>query len=147
MNDGAWPVFDPAQFINAFSDKHHSKLLGLRYDRHGDDWVELSMPYADHLVGDPETGILASGPILAMMDMAASVSVWVKGGHFRTQATLDLRVDYLRPATPGKTVTGRGECYRLTRSIAFVRGQAHDGDPDNPVAHVVGTYMFTDGFK
>jgi acyl-coenzyme A thioesterase PaaI-like protein len=31
----------------------------------------------------------------------------------------------------------------MTRSIAFVRGQAHDGDPSRPVAHVAGTYMFT----
>lgn len=59
------------------------------------------------------------------------------------QATLDLRVDYLRPATPGKTVIGRGECYRITRAIGFVRGQAHDGDPADPLAHVAGTFMFT----
>ncbi len=36
---------------------------------------------------------------------------------------------------------GRGECYRITRSIAFVRGQAHDGDPGDPLAHVAGTFM------
>jgi len=55
--------------------------------------------------------------------------------------TLDLRVDYLRPAVPERTVIGRGECYRLTRSIAFVRGIAHDGDPNDPVAHVAGTFI------
>jgi acyl-coenzyme A thioesterase PaaI-like protein len=54
---------------------------------------------------------------------------------------LDLRVDYLRPALPGRTVIGRGECYRLTRAISFIRGQAHDGDPADPLAHVAGTFM------
>jgi acyl-coenzyme A thioesterase PaaI-like protein len=78
------------------------------------------------------------------MDMATSMSIWIKQQRFRAQATLDLRVDYIRPATPGKAVIGRGECYRITRSVAFIRGQAHDGDPADPVAHVAGTYMFTD---
>src|SRR3546814_12771740 len=72
------------------------------------------------------------------------MAIWLKRGQFRPQATLDLRIDYLRPATPGKTVIGRGECYRITRSIAFIRGQAHDGDADDPLAHVAGTYMFLD---
>lgn len=77
-----------------------------------------------------------------MMDMATSMAIWTRLGQFRMQATLDLRIDYLRPATPGKTVIGRGECYRITRAIAFIRGQAHDGDPADPLAHVAGTYMF-----
>jgi len=73
--------------------------------------------------------------------MAASIAIWIRRAAFVPHATLDLRVDYLRPATPGKTVIGRGECYRITRSIAFVRGQAHDGDPADPLAHVAGTFM------
>ncbi|MFX5578868.1 PaaI family thioesterase, partial [Acinetobacter baumannii] len=77
-------------------------------------------------------------------DMATSMAAWLKYGSFRPHATLDLRIDYLRPASRGATVIGRGECYRLTRQIAFVRGQAHDGDPDDPIAHVAGTFMATD---
>ena len=60
------------------------------------------------------------------------------------RATLDLRVDYLRPATPGRTVIGRGECLKVTRSIAFVRGIAYDETPDDPLAHVAGTFMLMD---
>jgi acyl-coenzyme A thioesterase PaaI-like protein len=54
-----------------------------------------------------------------------------------------LRIDYLRPARPGQMVVGHGECYHVTRSIAFIRGHAHDGDPAKPIAHVAGTYFFT----
>ncbi|NWM98555.1 phenylacetic acid degradation protein, partial [Escherichia coli] len=32
-------------------------------------------------------------------------------------------------------------------SIAFVRGQAHDGDPGDPVAHVAGTFMATERYR
>lgn len=137
------PAFDPHRFL-----RHgvggHGGLLGLTYHAHGPDWVELHLPYRAELIGDPDSGVLASGPILTMMDMATSLAVWTRLGRFRPHATLDLRIDYLRPATPGKAVFGRGECYRITRSISFVRGQAHDGDPADPLAHVAGTFMFTD---
>lgn len=120
----------------------HGGRLGIAYHAHGDDWAELALPYALDQIGDPDRGVIASGPIVTLMDNATSMGVWLKLGRFVPQATLDLRVDYLRAATPGRTVIGRGECYRVTRSIAFVRGQAHDGDADDPIAHVAGTYMF-----
>lgn len=122
----------------------HGGRLGIRYHAHGPDWAELALPYGGDLVGDAGSGVLASGPIITLMDMATSLSVWLKRGGFVAHATLDLRVDYLRPARPGRTVIGHGECYRLTRAISFVRGQAHDGDPGDPLAHVAGTFMLTD---
>lgn len=122
----------------------HSGALGIVYRDSGPDWVELDLPYSEALIGDSDSGVLASGPIIALMDMATSLAIWRKRGHFSPHVTLDLRIDYLRPATPGRTVIGRGECYRLTRAISFIRGQAHDGDPDDPIAHVAGTYMNLD---
>lgn len=135
--------FDPARFFEARIGGH-GETVGIGYQAHGEDWAELTLPYDARLIGDVSTGVIASGPIVTLMDMATSVAIWLKRGQFVPQATLDLRIDYLRPATPGRTVIGRGECYRLTRSIAFVRGQAHDGDPDDPLAHVAGTFMFTE---
>lgn len=122
----------------------HGGALGLRYHARGENWAELSLPYDEHLIGDPATGVLASGPIVTMMDMATSLAVWMKRGRFAPQATVDLRVDYLRPATPGRDVIGRGECLRVTRSVAFVRGVAYHDDPDDPIANVAGTFMLLD---
>jgi uncharacterized protein (TIGR00369 family) len=136
--------FDPAPFMSYVSRVGHGGALGIAYHRHGEDWVELSLPYDARLVGMAESGIIASGPIISLMDMATSLAIWVRLGRFRHQATLDLRVDYLRPAVPGQTLVGRGECYAVTRSVGFVRGTAHDGDESNPVAHVGGTFMFTE---
>ena len=122
----------------------HGGRIGIAYHAQGDDWVEMALPYREDMIGDPESGVLASGPIVALMDMATSLAIWVKRGRFVPQATLDLRVDYLRGAIPGRTVIGRGECYALKRSISFVRGIAHDGDPNDPIAHVAGTFMNLD---
>jgi uncharacterized protein (TIGR00369 family) len=136
--------FNPAEFLT--SRLGHGRVLGTSYRAHGPDWAELELPYDERLIGNVDTGVIASGPILSLMDMATSIAVWLRADSFVAHATLDLRVDYLRPATPGKTVVGHGECYRLTRSIAFVRGQAHDGDPSDPLAHVAGTFMAPDGY-
>ena len=123
----------------------HLQALGIGFVGRGPNWAELSMPYAPQLVAYPETGVIASGAIFSLMDSAAGFSVLVARGKMEPHATLDLRCDYLRPAEPGKTVFGRAECYKLTRRVAFVRGIAHDGDPDHPIAHVAGTFMFTGG--
>lgn len=135
--------FDPVALIKMLAGNGHNRLIGTKYHAHGEDWCELALPYSKALVSDVGTGILASGPILTVMDMVTSMSIWLKTRTFQPQATLDLRIDYLRPATPGKTVIGRGQCYHVTRSIAFVRGQAHDGNPDRLIANVTGTYFFT----
>lgn len=135
-------VFDPARFFQDM--RGHGGRLGIAFVGHGADWCEMALPWREDLVGDPARGVLASGPILTLMDMATSAAIWIKRGAFVPQATLDLRVDYLRPAARGRTVIGRGECYRITRAIGFVRGQAHDGDPADPIAHVAGTFMFTE---
>jgi len=136
--------FDPKRFLGYVSKVGHSGALGIAYHDHGDDWIELRLPYAEQLVGMPESGILASGPVISLMDMATSLSIWIRLDRYQPQVTLDMRVDYLRPAVPGRDIMGRGECYGVTRSVGFVRGIAHDGDPADPVAHVSATFMFTD---
>ena len=133
--------FNDIPGLHGFRFGGHGGRLGIGFHARGEDWAELALPYAAELAGDGETGELASGAIIALMDMATSLAVWIKRGGFVPHATLDLRIDYLRAAAPGRTVIGRGECYRLTPSVSFVRGRAHDGDPDDPLVHVVGTYM------
>lgn len=143
-----WPpgvAFDPKVVYRVMPKLGHGGWLGLDHVGHGDDWVEVSLPWRAELAGVASTGVLASGPIISLMDTATSMAVWTRCGRFQPHATLDLRVDYMRAAVPGRTVIGRGECYKLTRTIAFIRGVAHDGDPDDPVAHVAGTYMATMG--
>ena len=138
-------AFDPRLFMKFVRKVGHGAALGIDYVAHGDDWAELVLPANPRLVGIEETGVIASGPIVSLMDMATSMAIWIKRGRFAAQATLDMRIDYLRAAIPGRDIIGRGECYRITRNIAFVRGTAHDGDADDPVAHVAATFIATEG--
>jgi len=141
MSDAAQPRFDPAKFFEIARNVGHGRALGLEYRDSGPDWAELALPWRKELVGVREGGILASGAIVSLIDTASGTAVWVKMGHFQPIVTLDLRLDYLRPATEGETVVARCECYKLTKSIGFVRGIAHGGDPEHPIAHSAATFM------
>lgn len=132
-----------ARMIQGFLDAiPHMKALGLAYHAHGDDWAELSMPYAPQLIVDD--GVIASGAIFSLMDSAAGFAVFTRLRSMASHATLDLRLDYLRGPEPGVMIVGRAICYRMTANVAFVRGFAHQGDPDRPVANMVGTFMHGD---
>jgi len=136
--------FDPASFFKLVRKVGHGRALGLSYRAHGDDWVELALPWRPELVVMPDTGIMATGAIVSLVDTCSGASVWRKLGAFRHIVTVDLRLDYLRPALAEETVIARCECYKLTRKIAFVRGVAHGGDPQRPVAYAAATFMMVD---
>ncbi|MBU2341046.1 MAG: PaaI family thioesterase [Alphaproteobacteria bacterium] len=136
--------FDPAQATPFLTARSHNGWLGLAYRDHGEDWAELELPWRDDLLGEDGSEVLASGPIISLMDMASGLAIWTRMGQFRAIATLDLRVDYTRPARTRSSVFGRAQCYRLTRSAAFVRGIAHDGDAEDPVAHMQAVFMSID---
>jgi uncharacterized protein (TIGR00369 family) len=130
------------RFVQGFlSHVPHMATLGIAYRGHTSDWVELEMPYAPELVAYPDTGVIASGAIYALMDSAAGMSVVLAMGTPGPIATLDLRLDYLHPALPGETVIARSTCYKLTRTIGFVRGFAYQEDEARPVANMAGTFM------
>jgi len=141
MSDARKADFDPHRFVELARRVGHGKALGLEYRDSGPGWMELSLPWRDELVGIPETGVLASGAIVSLIDTAGGAAVWMKVGQFVPIVTLDLRIDYMRPAVKGETVIARCECVKLTRQVAFIRGMAHGGDPDHPIAHSAGTFM------
>jgi uncharacterized protein (TIGR00369 family) len=137
-------TFDPAGFFALARKVGHGRALGLEYRDHGENWVELALPWAPELVSMTDSGIMATGAIVSLVDTCSGASVWTRMGGFRPVVTLDLRLDYLRPAARGETVITRCECYKLTRQVAFVRGVAHGEDPARPIAHSAATFMTVD---
>lgn len=128
------------QITQVFSSMPHFKALGMAVDALGDGKAEISMAYDERFIGDPETGVISGGAVSALMDTTSGAAVMCHPTGSMGTATLDLRIDYMRPATPGQRITARAECYHVTRSVAFVRATATDDDAARPVATATGTF-------
>ena len=125
------------QFVEALP---HSKALGMRLSEMGDGMAVIEMPYDPKLVGDPETGVIHGGAVSALMDTCCGAAVMCHPENGGGTATIDLRIDYMRAATPGQKITARAHCYHVTRTVAFVRASATDEDGENPVASATGAF-------
>jgi len=121
----------------------HNKALGITIEdiQRGEAWFAL--PYDAKLVGNPDTGVLHGGAITTLLDGVSGAAVFAALDEFVPIATLDLRLDYLRPAEPGKAVRARGTCYKMTHNVAFTRAVAYHDDEADPIAHSVGTFMLS----
>ncbi len=105
------------------------------------DVAILKAPYKLELVGDPDTGVIAGGVVTTLLDHACGQAVHAAQTEPSIIATLDLRIDYMRSAEPGKDIFCRAHCYKLTRSVAFVRASAYDDHADDPVATAQAAFM------
>lgn len=119
----------------------HARAIGMSVvdARPGQIW--LRVPYADFLVGNPETGVIHGGVITTLLDNGGGAAVMTALDELRAVATLDLRIDYMKPATPGRDIVGYCHCHKVTRHIAFVRGTAYHDTADDPIATAAMTFM------
>jgi uncharacterized protein (TIGR00369 family) len=119
----------------------YGAISGLRLDRAAPGEAWSSLPYRPVFVGDIETGVLHGGVVTAMLDESCGMAVQLSLDGTRAIATLDLRIDYQKPATPGLDIKAHSICYRVTRSIAFVRATAYQETEDEPVATATACFM------
>jgi uncharacterized protein (TIGR00369 family) len=101
----------------------------------------VRVPYHLDLVGDPDTGVIAGGVVTTLLDHTSARAVAKRLTEETSIATLDLRIDYMRPSRPGMDIFATAYCYKVTRSVAFVRAVAYDEDPSDPVASAQGAFM------
>ena len=125
------------QFVEALP---HSRALGMELISVGSGTAELSMPYDPSLVGDSGRQVIFGGAVSALMDTCCGLAVFAHEDTVVSTATLDLRIDYMRPATPGQGIRAEATCYHMTRNVAFVRAHAYDDDAEKPVAAASGAF-------
>lgn len=121
----------------------HNAELGLRMIDCAPGMAVLVLPWNERLIGNPEKRVLHGGAITTLVDACCGASVFLRLGNPTPIATLDLRIDYLKPATPDRDVHARADCYHKTKNVAFVRAVAYHDDPSDPIASAAATFMLS----
>ncbi|MDT0682545.1 PaaI family thioesterase [Roseicyclus sp. F158] len=130
------------QFIEAIP---FARAVGMTIESVGGGHAVITMPFDARLVGDPRRGVLHGGVISALMDTCGGAAVMSHPVGPSAAATLDLRIDYMRAAKAGAPIRAEAECYHVTRSVAFIRATATDGEDGPPVAAATGAFTMTVG--
>lgn len=123
----------------------HARALGIEpvRTRKHEAWVKL--PYDPRFIGNPETGVIHGGVMTTLLDNVCATAILAATGVLKPMATLDLRIDYMRPATPGKDVIAHGTCFKVGKLIAFTRGTAYHEESEEPIATATAAFMFVGG--
>ena len=115
-----------------------NQVLGLRIDAIRPDGVDGSLTMKPELIGHPTHQRLHGGVISAALDAMAGLAIIAAIGarhmdeppaqrmhRFARLGTIDLRIDYLRPAT-GTAFTLSAEVLRLGSRVASTRMDFRD---------------------
>ena len=119
------------------------QALGGTLEGYGDGHGRIRLPFQPFLVGNPDTGVIHGGVLTALLDQACGMAV---GSALRAPAmiaTLDLRIDYMKPAQPETNLIIESECLKIAHEVAFTRGYALQATRDDPVAIATATFMLT----
>ncbi|MFP3944248.1 MAG: PaaI family thioesterase [Alphaproteobacteria bacterium] len=122
----------------------HAMALGFKLVDLRRDHAIVKVPYREELIGNPETGVIHGGVITSLLDNTSGLAVICALDELWPTATLDLRIDYMRPARPHTDVFAHAHCYKVARSIAFVRAAAYEETEEDPVATSHGAFMLKD---
>jgi len=121
----------------------HSAELGIEFLSIDIGRATLRLPYSHKLSGSSKNRVIHGGVVTALLDQASGLAAVSAFNPISAVATLNLSIDYMRAAAPGKTIIGQASSYKVTRNIAFIRGLAHDGDESDPIAISQATFMHT----
>ena len=134
-------LHDAKHIARALESLPHNAKLGIRLVDLAPGRCTTYIEFRPELVADPGRGVLHGGVVTTLIDATAGAAVYASIAPDRSLATLDMRIDYLRPTKRDKRLYATAELYRLTRRIAFVRASAYQDDRANQVANCVASFM------
>lgn len=120
--------------------------MALKIEEVSPEGVLVRMPFNPDFCVDSAQTLLHGGILTALLDSVFGLANFIAIEGVSTMATLDLRVDYLRPAQSRADIIVRASCYRQTRHIAFDAGSIwFDGHEDKEIARGTASFALTRG--
>ena len=126
-----------------FSSIPHTKTLGIELISLERNKAICRLPYKEEFVGNIENGALHTGVQMSLIDTTAGLAVFGALPKVESVATLDLRLDCFKPSTRNMAIYAQAECYRLTKTVAFVRGSIYHDTLNDPITSCVATFFRT----
>ena len=114
-------------------------FLGMKVDKLDEGFARLRVPYFENLIGDPVRPALHGGVVSTLADTAGGIAAFTSVGPGDVLSTVDLRVDYLRPAALQDLVAEARVLRTGNRMVVCDIAVFHD-DPDHRVATGKGVY-------
>jgi uncharacterized protein (TIGR00369 family) len=115
------------------------RFLGMKAELAGDEMTAI-LPFSQHLVGNPVIPALHGGVVGAFLEMTALAQLLVSETQARQPKTIDVTIEYLRPAR-ALTTFARAHLRKVGRRIANVQVEAWQDQRDSPVAALHGHFL------
>ena len=118
-----------------------NRYLGIKLTGTRRGWARLEVPFRPELIGDPMRPALHGGVLSALADAAGGAAVWsdLEDEQARV-STIDLRIDYLRPARL-VAVVAEATVVRLGNRVGVADVKLFNADePERVVATGKGVY-------
>jgi len=81
------------------------------------------------------------GALTILLDTVFGFAIFAQLRNFQSIATINLRTDYISPASTGLKVKCSAQCYARRDNIAYVRGEIREAENDLLVATATGAFM------
>ncbi len=117
------------------------KEAGLHCSSLSPEQVVIQMPSQPGWIGDAVKQTLHPGVSSLLADTACAISVSAAHGSLLHMATLDLRMDYLRPAPVGIDLYCEARCVRMSKHVAFTQAWVFQHGKPDPVVAVTANMM------
>lgn len=130
------------EMVKRFMEEHipFNRFLRLRASRLEPGFCRLEVPFREELVGDPFRPALHGGVLSTLIDTAGGAAVWTEIDPGDRVSTVDLRVDYLRPA-PLTDIACEATVVRIGNRVGVTDMKAFAIDaPDRILATGKGVY-------
>ncbi len=119
----------------------HCQVLGLTVESAQDNVLIMRLPYSEQIVGNPVTGTVHGGSLTTLMDTACGTAVFSSLPGFELCPTLDLRMDYMKAATPNRDLFAEARVTRVASSVVFTECEVFQGEERDLVAKCAATFM------
>ncbi|GGY43527.1 hypothetical protein GCM10011297_15460 [Bacterioplanes sanyensis] len=121
----------------------HCQVLGLSVEQADEQLLVMRLPYREQIVGNPATGVVHGGSLTTLMDTACGTAVFATLPGFELCPTLDLRMDYMKAATPDIDLLAEARVTRVASSVVFTECEVvqRHGDEREVIARCAATFM------